>query len=98
MRFQRKKIKNNSNAVLTNTIAEAAEAATNSTPNDTSYDMISYNAMEGINQDDGFYAEVRKKDKTNNPNFSEAAQVSTDSITDDKDLQDLHQLYAVVDK
>ena len=60
--------------------------------------MISYNAMEGNNQDYGYYAEVVKKEKTNNPNFSEAAQVNTDSITDDKDLQDLHQLYAVVDK
>ena len=95
--FQRKKTKakNNSNAVLTNTITEAAEATIDNTPNDTSYDMISYNAMEGI-QDDGYYAEARIKDKTNNPNFSEkAAQVNKDSMTDDKDIE---QLYAVVDK
>ena len=60
--------------------------------------MISYNAMEGI-QDDGYYAEARINDKTNNPNFSEkAAQVKKDSMTDDKDLQDVQQLYAVVDK
>ena len=86
-RFQRKKIKNNSNAaVFTSTIAEAAEATIDYTPNNTSYDMISYNAMERNNQDDGYYVEVRKKKKTNNPNFSEAAQVNTDSITDDKDL------------
>ena len=98
--FQRKKTKakNNSNAVHTNTNTEAAESTIDNTPNDTSYDMISYNAMEGI-QDDGYYAEARINDKTNNPNFSEkAAQVNIDSMTDDKDLQDVQQLYAVVDK
>ena len=98
--FQRIKIKakNNSNVVLTNTIAEAAGATMNSTPNDTSYDMISYNTMEGI-QDDGYYADVRIKNKTNNSNISEkAVQVNKYSMTDDKYLQDIHQLYAVVDK
>ena len=92
------KAKNNSNTVLTNTITEAAEATIKNTPNDTSYDMISYNTMEGI-QDDGYYAEAGMKDKTNNPNLSEeAAQFNEVSMTDDKDLQDLQQLYAVVDK
>ena len=98
--FQRKKTKakNNSNAVQTNTITEAAESTIDNTPNDTSYDMISYNAMQGI-QDDGYYAEARIRDETNNPNFSEkVAQVNKDSTTDDKDIQDIHQLYAVVDK
>ena len=98
--FQRKKTKakNNSNAVHTNTNTEAAESTIDNTPNDTSYDMISYNATEGI-KDDGYYAEARINDKTNNPNFLEkAAQVHIDSMTDDKDLQDIQQLYAVVDK
>ena len=97
---QRKKTKakNNSNAVHTNTITEAAEATIENIPNDTSYDMISYNTMEGI-QDDCYYAEAGIKDKTNNPNLSEkAAQFNKDSMSDDKDLQDLQQLYAVVDK
>ena len=98
--FQRKKTKakNNSNAVQTNTITQAAEATMNSTPNNTSYDMISYNTMEGI-QDDGYYADVRIKDKTNNSNISEKeVQANKYSMTDDKDPQDIQQLYAVVDK
>ena len=68
------------------------------TSTNVSYDRVSCHTNRG-NIEDGCYAEIGMKCETNNNQNSSNVATNLSSMDDDKnDLQDIDQLYAVVDE